>query len=61
LWLDGAATETLYERTAEQINWAQARNATARKSHAKTLRNKLERLGINLREIKHCEWPKSET
>jgi hypothetical protein len=61
LWLNLTDTKTLFERTAEKINWAQTRNADARKSHDKTTRENLHRFGINLHEIKHCQWPQSET
>jgi hypothetical protein len=40
-WLDPSAAKSLFERAAETINWAQHRNAAARKSHTKTTKRKL--------------------
>jgi hypothetical protein len=61
LWLNGTATEALYERTTRQINWAQTKNAIARNSHVKTKRQKLKQLRIDLRRVKRCKWPKPHT
>jgi hypothetical protein len=61
LWLDPSAANTLFERAAEKINWAQSRNTAARKSHTKTTRGKLRKLGIKLTEIKRCRWRKPST
>jgi len=54
-WLDEAATEALFQRTAETIQYHQRRNAIARKSHTKTAKRKLRKLGIRLSELKKCD------
>jgi len=51
-WLDAAATETLFERTAQTIQYHQDRNARARESHTKAAKRKLRRLGIKLSTLK---------
>ena len=62
---DGAVSYTPDEPgqgdTAEEIAWHQKRNAKARKSHTKTTRKKLRRLGIKLTEIRRCQWPRTST
>jgi hypothetical protein len=55
-WLDNRASKQLYEQAAKEIARAQNRNAQARKSHTKTTRRKLRRLGIKLTEINRCIW-----
>jgi len=47
-WLDPAAADDLFERTAETIQYHQHRNAQARKSHTKATKRKLRRLGTTL-------------
>jgi hypothetical protein len=60
-WLDQAAADDLFEQAAKKINWAQKRNAKARKSHTKSKRRKLRQLGIKLTEIKRCRWKSRPT
>jgi len=55
-WRDPSAADDLFEKAADKINWAQHRNEQARKSHCKTKRRKLKKLGIMLSEIKRCRW-----
>lgn len=56
LWLDGRAASALYAQAANDIRWAQTRNAQARISHTKTTRRRLRALGIKLTEVKRCVW-----
>jgi hypothetical protein len=58
---DKTAADILFEKAAEKINYKQTRNAQARKSHTKTTKRKLRRLGIKLSEIKRCQWGKPPT
>jgi hypothetical protein len=46
----------LFAQAAEEIEWAQKRNAQARKSHTKTKWRKLRRLGITKNGLKRCTW-----
>jgi hypothetical protein len=59
LWLDGRAARALLSLAAEEIRWAQTRNAQARNSHTKTTRRRLRRLGIKLNQVKRCLWNSS--
>lgn len=59
LWLDGLAARTLYAQAADEIQWAQTRQAQARQSHSKTTRRRLRSLGIKLTEVKRCVWNSS--
>ena len=58
-WLDDAATTQLLEQAANEIQYTQARNAQARKSHTKRTIRRLHKLGINLTQIKTCRWDDS--
>jgi len=53
---DGPASDRLLEKTAKKISVLQRRKAQARKSHAKTTRRKLHRLGIRLTDLPKCGW-----
>jgi hypothetical protein len=55
-WLKGRASAELIDQAVEEIDWAQKRNAQARKSHTKTTRRKLRQLGIKLTDIKRVPW-----
>jgi hypothetical protein len=55
-WLDGLAAQPLFAQAARKIDRDQHRNAQARRSHTKTTRRKLRRLGIRLSDIKRCRW-----
>ncbi len=56
-WDNGqAAADRVLERTAEKITRTQQRQATSRKSHTKTTRGKLRKLGIRLTELPRCGW-----
>jgi ribosomal 50S subunit-associated protein YjgA (DUF615 family) len=46
----------LQQKAATKITYAQQRNAEARKSHRKRTLEKLRQLGINLSDLKRCEW-----
>jgi hypothetical protein len=55
-WLSLRAPKKLLERTAAEIERAQRRNATARKSHTKRTRRRLRESGIKLTELPRCKW-----
>jgi hypothetical protein len=59
LWLDDQAADAIYTQAAAEIQWAQHRNAQARKSHTKTTRRRLRQLGIQLSSLKRCVWNSS--
>ena len=59
LWLEGRAASALYAQAADEIQWAQSRNAQARRSHTKTTRARLRSLGIRLTDVKRCRWNSS--
>jgi hypothetical protein len=46
----------MIDQAVDEIAWAQTRNAQARKSHTKTTRAKLRRLGIKLTDIQRVPW-----
>ena len=50
------AKEKVLAKAARKIQWAQRRNAQARKSHTKRTRQELRALGIKLTELKRCRW-----
>ena len=53
----GEACEKILEDAAKVIQHWQGRIAAARKSHTKTTREKLEKMGIRLQDLKRCIWP----
>ena len=59
LWLNNRQSTTLYAQAADEIQWAQTRNAQARKSHTKTTRRRLRKLGIKLNRVRRCSWNSS--
>jgi hypothetical protein len=56
-WLNGRASPTLIELTADKIQHWQQRNAIARECHHKRTRKKLRKIGVKLKEIIRCKWP----
>ena len=46
----------LQQKAATKITYAQRRNAEARNGHRKRTLEKLRQLGINLPDLKRCEW-----
>jgi hypothetical protein len=46
----------LAKKAASKITYAQQRNAKARKSHWKRTLQRLKLLGVDLSELKRCEW-----
>ena len=58
-WLEQRPSKKLLERTAEEIERTQQRNAASRKSHTKATRKKLRALGIKLTEVPRCAWGKT--
>jgi hypothetical protein len=50
------AKRVLLSAAAEQIAYYQRRNATARRSHAKTTVLKLHALGIQISRLPICRW-----
>jgi len=46
----------LFEQTAEELRYTQARGAQARKSHTKTTRRKLRAAGVRFTTLTHCRW-----
>jgi hypothetical protein len=57
LWLSGRCGARLLERTAEELEYTQARRAQARKSHTKATRRKLHAAGVRLTALIRCRWP----
>jgi hypothetical protein len=47
----------LLEKTAEELQYTQARRAQARKSHTKATRRKLHAAGVRLTTLIRCRWP----
>ena len=55
-WLNGRASAALLDRTAENIEYHQQRNAVATKAHTKKTIQKLHGIGMLLTQIKRCYW-----
>jgi hypothetical protein len=55
-WLGLSPPRRLLERTSEEIERAQRRNAVARRCHTKRTRRRLHALGIRLTELPRCRW-----
>lgn len=56
-WLQGRASPTLIEHTAQIIQHWQQRNAAARTSHRRRTFKKLRENHIVLKELIRCQWP----
>jgi hypothetical protein len=56
-WLNGRASTTLIEHTAQIIQHWQQRNATARRFHRKRTIKTLREKGIKLKDLIRCKWP----
>lgn len=54
-WLDRQSADTLIDRVAERLQYYQQRNALARRSHCKTTKQNLQRVGINVSTLKRCD------
>ena len=55
-WLSLCPPRKLLERTSEEIERTQRRNALARRYHTKRTRRRLHALGIKLTELPRCQW-----
>lgn len=55
-WMTPADGERLINRTAYRLKYYQRRNAQARKCHTRTRIAKLQSLGIDVTNMKKCEW-----
>jgi hypothetical protein len=53
--MDPATAERCIQRTAEELQYTQRRNAQARRCHTKATKRKLNRLGIKLTNCKRCD------
>ena len=55
-WLNGRASPTLIEHTANVIQHWQQRNADARACHRKRTLKKLRQIGVVLKNLVRCRW-----
>jgi hypothetical protein len=55
-WLGMSPPKKLLERTSEEIQRTQQRNAQARKCHTTRTRQRLHALGIKLAKLPRCCW-----
>jgi hypothetical protein len=54
-WLDRQSADTLINRVADRLQYHQQRNALARRSHTKTTKRDLRRIGIDVSTLKRCD------
>ncbi len=55
-WLSISPPKKLLERTSQEIERTQQRNALARKCHTKQTLQRLRALGIKLAKVPRCCW-----
>ena len=58
-WVCPDSVTSLIDQAAKQIQYYQKSNARAAESHTKTRLSTLDRLGIRLRRLPHCQWDSS--